>query len=227
VNGCDEFELLIEQRIRGVLGAADAARLDEHLAGCASCRDYLATATETAGGLADAAAAAGAAADWEALEQGVRAMVASYRRSVPRMAVALLLIVPVIWFAAGPEAGAGGAAVGLVILGAAWLMRRRAVGAALAAGRSRDDLLRHYREELDERVRRSRMAIVIELSVGPLLIGVVIARLLTAESGATPTRLLVFFAVWGAVLIATGIWRWRVGLPRVRAERDRFSGSEA
>jgi hypothetical protein len=224
MKSCDEFEILIERRLRGALGDDDAARLDAHLEGCSPCREYRDLATATSTGLTGAATDAQAAADWPGLERRIEGMVARYRRSVPRMAVALLVIVPLIWFAAGPEAGIGGLGLGVAILVLAALARRRIVRATLAAEEDPDDLLRLYRDEIDAAIRRSRSTILIELSMGILLIGVVIARL--AGPGEHPARLLTFLAAWGAVLLVTGTWRLVAGHPRLRAERRRFAGSE-
>jgi hypothetical protein len=221
--GCGEFEILIEQRIHGALDDSDAARLDAHLEGCPDCREYADLATATSSGLTGAATEARNDADWPDLERRLEDMVARYRRSVPRMAIALLVIVPVIWLAAGPTAGLGGVGDGIAILGLAALARRRIVRAALAAEEDPDDLLRLYRDEIDAAIRRSRSTILIELSMGLMLIGIVIVRL--AGEGETTARLLVFLAVWGAVLLVTGIWRMAAGLPHLRAERRRFAGS--
>jgi hypothetical protein len=38
MSACDEFEVAVEMRRHGALGAPEAARLEEHLRACAACR---------------------------------------------------------------------------------------------------------------------------------------------------------------------------------------------
>ena len=40
MESCGTFEIAIEERRLGTLGAEAVRRLDEHLAGCASCRQF-------------------------------------------------------------------------------------------------------------------------------------------------------------------------------------------
>jgi predicted anti-sigma-YlaC factor YlaD len=46
VKTCEDFEVLVSLRAAGALDPADAARLDAHLEGCASCRAEAAAAAE-------------------------------------------------------------------------------------------------------------------------------------------------------------------------------------
>jgi hypothetical protein len=227
VDACTEFELLIERRLRDALDPVEEERLERHLVDCASCRDYARVAGATAGALADVARRATSGADWPALEKRLADLVDSYRRALGRMAVALVLIVPVIWFAAGPPAGLGAVGIALAMVGLGAWKRDRVARAAAAAGGAEGEPLRLLREELGARWRMSRVALAIELAMGTLLLAVVAIRVFGPGNGAAETRVLVFFAAWGVLLLIAGVLRWRVGLPRLRDERSRFEGGES
>lgn len=82
MNACDEFEVAVEMRRHGALGAPDAVRLAGHLATCASCRafDEMTRNTEEVMGLSADELAGGM--DWDRVAARVRAATEGYRIAI-------------------------------------------------------------------------------------------------------------------------------------------------
>jgi predicted anti-sigma-YlaC factor YlaD len=68
---CDDFQILIEQRLHGALLDADHPSLDAHLGGCAQCREYEANATDNQRVLVAQGGGEGPV-DWARLEAAIR-----------------------------------------------------------------------------------------------------------------------------------------------------------
>lgn len=148
MNGCEEFEVDIERRLHGALGDAERSSLEEHLAGCASCRAYQGAARGAEAGMRVRAGAAAAEADWARVERGIRGGVYA---SVRMLGAAVLMagyLAAMVWLSTTPpmrEARllrtlpALGVLVVLVAFVAAYSARR------LVALADRDEMLETYR----------------------------------------------------------------------------------
>jgi hypothetical protein len=101
--GCEAFEIAVETRLHGALGAPDGAILDEHLAGCERCRAYQAAARGAEAAMAAEASAAAAAVDWERVEREIRGSVRAWPRRVARAVLAGGWVALVAWLSAPPE----------------------------------------------------------------------------------------------------------------------------
>jgi hypothetical protein len=218
-ESCETFEIQIEMRRADALDAEGIERLEAHLSGCPACRRYERLAARTEDAMSASATKAIEEANWADLEARVRGMASRYARAVVRMTLALLVVVPLIGWAAGLEAGVLGALLGGGMIVYALALRRRRAHEAVEAARTREDLLRYYRDELDRRIRRSRTGLAISLAVGAFLVVLVTLAATGLVATSFTPRLLVFNGVWGAVLLAGSLHRLAIGLPRLRAER--------
>lgn len=145
-NGCDDFEIAIEQRRAGVLDAAAVARLDAHLAGCPGCAAYRDVATALTVRAPDSL-------DWNRLTQQMSRRIANARRQF----WIHLLSIPVMAAVFAPFFGIRAALLGVAF----WLVLFLAASAAkhrrLRAGLADRDVVAAHRRELEVIVRSARL----------------------------------------------------------------------
>jgi anti-sigma factor RsiW len=157
---CEHVEVEIEKRARGALSPAESAAVDVHLAGCASCRAFEHTVEELETAMRTNTTHELSTVDWNQMERGLAAMAATYRKALPRMAVATVPLIALITWAAEPAERlttallAAALAVGILMVGMVVRHRMDAKLAAIAEGRA--DLTATYRDELDVTIRRLR-----------------------------------------------------------------------
>jgi hypothetical protein len=220
---CEEFEIAIEKRRQGALSPDQETLLEHHLASCPTCARYAQLAGQTEVIMATATRDALEQVDWNRMGARVRQMAAQYTRAIPGMAIMLAILVPVIGWVSGWEnvylaAGLGAALLVLQI----WRNRNRVREATLSQ-QKHSDLLFFYRTELDRRITSVNRASVIEFLIGALLVvtaGIKVSGLIALSEA---TRLTVFQAVFGLALLALGVYRRWVQLPRIRSEREEIS----
>jgi hypothetical protein len=215
---CDEFEILIEMAAQAALDPSESERLNRHVARCTECTRYRALAVTSRDQLRDAAGVDDAGLAWSEVEKRVRQVARGYQQAVPRMVMALVVIVPIIGWVAGWMVGVGAATVGAVLVLHALRERRRRSALAAWAWGVGGDLWTAYRVDLDQRLQRTRVSAVVEVPVGIFLVGLAV-WMASRDAVAMPIELLVFYAVWGALLLTAGLRHTFADLPWIRAER--------
>ena len=99
---CETFEVALEERRLGALGPDDARRLDEHLAGCDSCRrfaDFIRDSEE----IMHSADATLTDADWTVIKKTLRRGHTVVRNHLLLYAIAFFAATPMIALALGGE----------------------------------------------------------------------------------------------------------------------------
>jgi len=214
---CERHELEIEKRARGALSADEAAALDLHLAGCASCRAFEATVHEMESVMQANTMHEMSKVDWNRIERGFHGMVTAYRKANTRMAIAALPLVAVItWVAAPGERFVTALASSVIVAGilAIGLVVRRRIDAKVTALSGKPaDLVISYREELDTTIRRLRHGRVYLPVFGALWLTVGVRELV---SGASPSAIL--WLAMSALLFVQAVLAHRQ-LPRRLRER--------
>jgi hypothetical protein len=214
---CDEYEIAIEMRLRGELGAPGAADLDRHLEGCAACRSYEALAKRTETTMTAAALNGLDRIDWQALEGRIRRLGREYQLAIWRSMLGLVVVLPlIVLFTMPPDVRpmgwVFGAVLGVLIVGSTTLKRRRWIREAATAARAKEDLLVFWRKDLDRRIRVSRLA-ALEIVAGPLFLLPV-----WPLRQALPPAFLLTVAV-AAFFVGQGLWWLLWKGPRLRRER--------
>jgi uncharacterized membrane protein len=105
--GCEEFQVDIEMRLHGALGDAGRAPLEEHLATCAHCRAYEASARGAEAGMTAQAREAGAQVDWDRVERGIRGGVFASLRMLAAAVGAAAWLAGLVWLSTPPGLRAG------------------------------------------------------------------------------------------------------------------------
>lgn len=225
---CTDFEIAIEQRLHDALPPGDAAALDEHLARCAGCAAYLASASSSQRALVEVSRAAVSRADWQAATARFQGTLRARRRRVALGIVVLLIIAPFMAWVSVPNPDdrlrslmgsllTGGAVVAAAALRTALASRRLA--RLLESGRD-EDVLEVQRAYLRGRVTTMRWTRV--LALPPLAALVAFA---TVPSLAQGVHGWVGFAV-AATIVTAGWLRLQLhDLPRTRRELEEL-GSE-
>jgi len=158
---CQSFEIDIVRRQHGALPPEEAAALDAHLAGCASCRMFEAAGRRYQEAVARRSRAEAGQVNWETVSGRVRKLHRNYRLKL-WLAPLLLLQFPLAALAAKGQLPplrllAIVAPIDVVLyLGYLWLVNwplRRLV----AAARSGQDLVAGYERELRRRRLRARL----------------------------------------------------------------------
>ncbi len=102
MDGCEGFEIAIERRLHGALGGAEATALDAHLAGCARCRAYQASARSAEAVMAGEAREAIAQVDWARVERGIRGGVYASLRMLVGAVVTAAWVAGMVWLSTPP-----------------------------------------------------------------------------------------------------------------------------
>ncbi len=221
----EEFEIDALRRARGALDADGVARLNAHLATCATCRAFAATAEATKNALSGRTRNAAASRDWESTRSAFR----DRRRAARRGAVTGWALLPpllaVFWWTLAPP---------LFLCLAAWTTAmlvaasRRGAADARSARRAEsvdEELLAFYRADLDREIaliRGSKHLIpLLAVSFGVLMAAnlALLAKALFFDDRpfAEPQLLMPLM-----VLPTVFVWLWRrvrVVLPRLERER--------
>ncbi len=212
---CDEFEVLIEKRLHGALGDPERAALEEHLAGCETCRAYQSAAREAEAVMNLRARAAVGEVDWGRVERGIRGGVYASVRMLGGAVVTAAYMGGLVWLSTTPalrEARllrtlpAMGILVVLVAFVAAYSARR------LAALADHDEMLETYRGLVFANVQWARR---MQWATAAIVAFLLYKALTGAASTFDPT---VYYG--GLALPAAAAWYYlrRVKLPR--AERE-------
>lgn len=209
---CERYEIEIGMRQHGALDPAEEARLDAHLAGCASCRTFATAGGDIDSALKRHAEVDAAAVDWKKVEDGVGRLRRAYRRKL-WLAPLFLLQVPIVFLLAVgqlPPAQLLAAAPSTVLLYLAyvWLVNRP-FREVMAVVRSGEDLVVAYARELRRQALRARIFAAVNLALA-------IASLLAAVTASVGVRPRLYF--FGCVLVfgAWAAYDLGVKLPRLR-----------
>ena len=215
MHGCEEFEVQIEKRLHGALGAAQQASLEEHLAGCASCRAYQGAARGAEAGMRARAGAAAAEADWARVERGIRGGVYASVRMLGAAVVMAAYMGGMVWLSTPPALRgerlartlpAMGIMVVLVAFVAAYSARR------LVALVDREEMLETYRVLVAANLqwaRRMQWAIA-------AIVALLLYKALTGTAGTFDPA--VYYGGLALPMAAAWLYLRRVKLPR--AERE-------
>jgi hypothetical protein len=216
---CERFEIELGRRQHGALPPDEAAALDAHLAGCASCRRFEASGRQYEEALAQRAQAEGSQVNWETLWGRVRKLHRNYRLKL-WLAPLFLLQLPLASLAARgqlppAELLAVVAPANVAIyFGYVWLVNWP-LRKLLAAARSGQDLVAGYEREL----RRRRLRAGIFAAVNGTLALACLYPMLTAPG----LRLRVYglgcvllFGGWAAYDLFRRLPRLRAALLEVR-----------
>jgi hypothetical protein len=102
MDGCEGFEIAIERRLHGALGDSEAPRLDAHLAVCARCQAYEASARGAEAIMAGEAREAVAQVDWVRVERGIRGGVHASLRMLVGAVVTAAWVAGMVWLSTPP-----------------------------------------------------------------------------------------------------------------------------
>lgn len=228
-SACSDFEIAIEQRLHGALPPDAGAALDEHLAGCAGCAAYLASAASSQRALVEVSRAAAGNADWQAATTRFQGTLRGRRRRMVFGVVVLLVMAPFMAWVSVPNPDdrmrslvgsflAGGAVLVAAALRTALASRRLA--RLLESGRG-EDVLELQRAYLRGRVTTMRWTRV--LALPPLALLVAFATVPSLAQGAHGW---VGFAVAAAIVCAGWLRLQLRDLPRSLRELEEL-GSES
>jgi hypothetical protein len=220
-KSCSDFEIAIEQRLRGFLPPDEAAALDAHLATCATCTAYLATASKSQDLLAGISRTAVEGADWQRATLRFQATLQARRRRIWQGLAVLLLMAPFAAWALGSNGAEmvkdtllamleGGVVLGVVATRTFLASRRLARELERPNG---EELLELQRRYLRGRLRALTWTRV--LAVPPLLGAIACALIPGLLRGAHPT---LGFGVTAAIVGAGWLRLHLRDLPRVRRE---------
>lgn len=149
--GCDNFEIAIEQRLRGQLDMLTAAQLDEHLTACSSCRAFEEQSRQMEDAMRMHATVVLENVDWRRIESRFEQWKETVRNGPWRAALLLVVVMPICWLAFGDLTG--GAVGGIAVLLLGRRSNRLLLEAAQQAETSPDSLLAFYRKQLDRRIK--------------------------------------------------------------------------
>lgn len=213
-GACAEHEIAIDKRLHGVLSGDEARDLDAHLATCAGCRAYDASARGTQGDLALAAREVRAQVDWAAVERTVHATLRARRRKLAFAASLGVVAAFVATWGLSPPGHVLVFGLGVTVLVAAIVATRVVVVlrevrgiARLAAG---DELLARHRAMLASRI--------VKLARLRWVAGGVALWCLGSAALAGEPRAAVTYVVLAAVVAAPWLHTLVLELPRLRRE---------
>jgi hypothetical protein len=169
MTDCDDFQVAIEKRLHGVpTDPVEPSALEEHLRGCASCRDFARLAERTETTMTNDNLTQLGAVDLEALGARIHAALwKNYRHALWRAGAAVLLMLPIYAALTRSVAevlvflGVVALAVGVRAPLRVWLVMRHKD--------DRGELLYHYRRELDRRLRVATFSIFVPVLFGALV----------------------------------------------------------
>lgn len=153
---CLVHQIAIEKRLHGALEAEQTATLDQHLAGCETCRAFDRIARETEALMKGNAARASRNMDWDKLMREVNALTARNRQLLLR-SLGLALLSPALWLVQ-PALGAGLLGAALAVAASQLVEWRRSL--ALASLPTGDQIVTAYEEELEHQLETKRQAVV-------------------------------------------------------------------
>jgi uncharacterized membrane protein len=212
---CADFEVDIEKRIHGALGEAGQALLEEHLAGCETCRAYQAAAREAEAVMSLRARTSAAEVDWARVERGIRGGVYASVRMLVGAVLAAAYMAGLVWLSTAPALREGrllrtlpamGLVVVLVALVAAYSARR------LATLADHDEMLETHRALVLANVHWARRM--------QWAIAAIVAFLLYKALGGTAATFDPTVYYGGLAIPAAAAWYYlrKVKLPRVERE---------
>jgi uncharacterized membrane protein len=213
--GCEEFQVDIEMRLHGALGDAGRAPLEEHLATCAHCRAYEASARGAEAGMTAQAREAVAQVDWDRVERGIRGGVFASLRMLAAAVGAAAWLAGLVWLSTPPglrAARLGRTMPAMVVLVVLVAFVAAYSGRRLMALVDRDEMLETWRHMVVANlVWARRMSLATAAIVAFLLYKALTGTAATFDP-----------AVWygGLAIPMAGAWLYlrRVKLPR--AERE-------
>jgi hypothetical protein len=227
---CTDFEIAIEQRLHGALPPGEAAALDEHLAGCAGCTAYVASASSSQRALVEVSRAAAGGADWQAATARFQGTLRARRQRMALGVVLLLVMAPFMVWVSVPNAEdrlpslVSSFLTGGGILAAAALrtgLASRRLARLLESGRG-EDVLELSRAYLRGRVRVMRWTR--GLALPPLAMLVAFATVPSLAQGAHGW---VGFAVAAAIVSAGWLRLQLRDLPRAMRELEELGSERA
>jgi len=221
----EEFEIAALRRARGALDAAGVARLGQHLATCAACRGFAATAEATENALHGRTRTATTSRDWES----TRAAFRDRRRAVRRGALTAWALTPplvaVFWWTLAPP---------LFWCLVAWMSAMLVVASRAGAEDARRarraevvdaDLLAFYRTDLDREIAVIRgskpLFPILAASFGAMIVATLalLAKALFFDDRPFAEPQLLMPLVVLPIVFAWLSRRVRVVLPRLERER--------
>jgi hypothetical protein len=165
MESCDEYETVIEARLRAALDLSREEALARHVASCPRCTGYLGLAQRTNEALFAATRNAVPLGGWDQIRARLSGTVTALRRGFLLTFVISLLLLPLIYWIFGTTHAL--LSFGMVILMlpyGLWMATRRAQALAWAE-RIPGDLLQYFRDELGAQ-RRMRCRKIVTWSVG-------------------------------------------------------------
>jgi hypothetical protein len=214
-DGCERFEIDIEQRAHGALGADEGQALEGHLASCERCRGFARLVTETEARLKSAGDEAARAAQWPAIERSLAEQTRRMKRSAWLVPTALLGAAAATFALGLPLGGALVMAAGaLVTTAAAHFLRARWLRALAQAEASREGLVDFYRKQVRADLRAVRVAAV--ALTGLALVQVLAIELMGHPSAGTRVAVL----AGASLLLGTAAVLGLRQEPRLRRERE-------
>jgi hypothetical protein len=213
--GCEAFEIAVEKRLHGAPGDSEGAILEEHLAGCESCRGYQALVRSSEASMRVEASAAAAEVDWARVERELQGRVRAWPSWLAGAVLAGAWMALFAWLSAPPAMSQGrtlrtlpAIAILVVLAGIVAGYRSRRLVALVDQG----EMLVTYRGVLAANLqwaRRMKWALA-------ALLAFFLYRALAGESASFDP--LVYFG--GLSLPLAGLWVYLRHVTVPRAERE-------
>ena len=218
MTSCEEFEIAALRLARGSLAADEAARLGVHLAGCAACRGFAASAQATQAALRDRVVGASAGRDWDGA--ALRRRVTGIWRRVAACVAVLVGTFALNWWENGLRSALGLGALCTVVLAAGlWLAHWPRIRRARRAEAAGEDLLACYRADLDGELARLRTSRGAAAAIAVLDVVVIATRARSVLLHGVAERVHLVQLVCAVSLLAFMAYRFLVALPRLERER--------
>lgn len=156
MNGCEGFEIAVEMRLHGAADAEASRRLDEHLAGCASCREFEAQSKEAETVLHGSSAAAASRVDWEKARGAIRRLSARSWIGLAAVVSTSLVAYPMAMAEGRLKGEEGPWALVMIALAIAALVKQdRTRRKAAATAESHYYLVTLYAKEITRQIREA------------------------------------------------------------------------
>lgn len=218
---CREFQIAIEMRLHGALADERAAGLDEHLASCDACRRFETLAEKTKATMSMRANTVVSKMDWERVLERIKATERglhqdlSWGRTLSAITIGVAIGVASLWLAGSRDTLFNIIFPCIFIPAFTWLQRcgvRRRLQELKQAELVRDEIVQHYRKDVERRIRVLRRSILAAPLFGIFCMGAGLYRAFSATS-------IAFHVILGLAFILLPLYTRIAVLPRLQRER--------
>jgi len=218
---CREFQIAIEMRLYGALAGERVAGLDEHLASCDACRRFETLAEKTKETMSMRANTVVSKMDWERVLEKIKAterglyQALRWRSTISAIAIGVPICVALTWLAGSRDPFFTFIYPCITIPALMWYVRcdaRSRLQELKQAELVRDEIVQHYRNDVEHRIRVLRRSILCAPLFGIFCIGWGLYRAFSATA-------IAFFVIVGLALILRSLYTRITVLPQLQRER--------